>query len=656
VGTFLKLAAFAREARSRRRALAQLHDLVESLPGAVFQCRAWPDGRLRYEMLSKSTRHVRGVDPEAALLDSNVILDTVLETDRKVFRDSLAWGAKAMKPVEIDYRVMHPEKGVRWIRSVSSPAPGEGGTVLWSGHWADITTQKELEAGLLRAMEEADAASEAKSRFLATMSHEIRTPMNGVLAMLELLSLGKLDAEQAASLAIVRESGQALLRIIDDILDFSKIEAGKMDIVPEASSLARLLERIVNMHSGIASRKGLLLSTTMDAEIAPALMFDPVRVQQIINNLVSNAIKFTAQGEVSIAVRLAEDRGAEQVVRLEVKDTGIGMTPKQQERIFEAFSQASAETAGRYGGTGLGLSISRRLAKLMGGAIEMRTRAGIGTEVRVTLPMKVADAADIARAEPLAVPPLPRRREPPPIDEAERNRRLALLVDDHPINRMILLKQVNALGYAAETADSGSEGLAMWSTGRFAAIFTDCNMPELSGYDLARAIRAEELRTRAARTPIIACTANALAGEAEKCIEVGMDDYIVKPVELAQLSLKLERWMHGVPVERATLAAISGGDDRLEIEVLARFRLHNTQDAESLREAFGRKASGDVMAACHRIKGASKTLGAMALSECCERIEVACRAGDWTAAASGMRAFERELARLDAFIDARSAA
>jgi CheY-like chemotaxis protein len=181
-------------------------------------------------------------------------------------------------------------------------------------------------------------------------------------------------------------------------------------------------------------------------------------------------------------------------------------------------------------------------------------------------------------------------------------------------------------------------------------------MPEVSGYDLARAVRAEELRTRAPRTPIIACTANALAGEAEKCIEAGMDDYIVKPVELAQLSLKLERWMHGVPVERATLAAICGGDDRLEIEVLARFRLHNTQDAESLREAFGRKASADVMAACHRIKGASKTLGATALSEACERIEAGCRTGDWAAAQSGMRAFERELARLDAFIDARSAA
>jgi two-component system, NarL family, sensor histidine kinase EvgS len=621
----------------------------------VFQCRVWPDGRMRYELLSSSARGVRGVDVEAALRDPQGVLDTIHEGDRKMFRDSIAFATAHGKPIDMDFRIHHPEKGVRWIRSVSAPTPQADGSQRWSGHWADITTQKEMEGGLLRAMEEAGAANEAKSRFLATMSHEIRTPMNGVLAMLELLSLTRLDEEQAASLGIVRESGHALLRIIDDILDFSKIEAGKMDIAPEAASMGRLVERVVNIYSGMASRKGLALNASVDPGIAPALLFDPVRLQQVIGNLVNNAIKFTASGEVSIAVRLLEKRSAENLLRLEVRDSGIGMTAAEQERVFEAFTQASAETTSRFGGTGLGLSISRQLTRLMGGTIEIRSDPGAGTEVRVTLALPVAEVEAIPVPASFALS-APARGAPPSIEAAARDGRLVMVVDDHPINRIVLLKQVNALGYAGEIAEGGADAIARWETRRFGLLLLDCNMPGISGYDVARAIRARERDAGLPPTRIVACTANALAGEAEKCFEAGMDDYLTKPVELAQLSGKLSRWLRTPPVEPTALDELSGGDEHLAHEMLARFWRYNEEDAGALRDAVRRRSPEDVMVACHRIKGAGRTIGALELASASERAELAARETDWSAVGSAMGAFEREIARLGAFIESRKAA
>ena len=648
--------AFVREARSRERAESRIHELAESLPGAVFQARLWPDGTLRFDFLSSSARDVRGIDPGVTFGHGKGAVDNIHEDDRKTFREALANAARRMQPLHLDYRIHHPEKGVRWIRSVSAPAAQADGCVRWSGHWADITTQKEMEAGLLRAMEEAGAASEAKSRFLATVSHEIRTPMNGILAMLELLSLTRLDEEQAASLAIVRDSGRTLLRIIDDILDFSKIEAGKMDVTPEPSSIERLVERVMNIHSGIASAKGLTLTAFVDPDISPALLFDPGRLQQVLGNLVNNAIKFTPQGGVSISAWLAARRPGEDLVRLEVKDTGIGMTPEEQARVFEAFAQASAETTQRFGGTGLGLSISRQLTRLMGGTIEMRSRAAVGTEIRITIPMKTAPADALSQRAGPAIPHAAlARRAPPGVDAAAREGKLVLVVDDHPINRMVLLKQVNALGYAGEIAESGGEALEKWASGRFALLLLDCNMPEVSGYDVARAVRAREKQEGRRPTAIIACTANALIGEEERCTQSGMNGYLVKPIELAGLAGVLAAWLPGAPLQHALLDEITGGDEQAVHEVLDRFRRCNEEDCARLREALHSGALERVVDACHRIKGSARTIGAADFADACAAIEDAARAGDRNGAAAGLERFERELGRLEAYIDSRSA-
>jgi two-component system, NarL family, sensor histidine kinase EvgS len=661
--------AYARESRARRRVESQLADIAETLPGAVFQWRSLPNGRSRYEFLSRQTRELRGVDPEAALDDPAVILDTLMEGDRERLLEAVRQGERDGKPIEVDYRVLDPRGGIRWMRTSAAPRRMGDGSVLWSGHWADVTEDKRLEEELRAAKEQADAASRAKSTFLATMSHEIRTPMNGVLGMLELLGMTPLDNEQRSSVNVIRESSRSLLRIIDDILDFSKIEAGKLELRPEPASIPMVVQRVRDIYAGNASGKGLLLRHRVDSRVSPWVLADPVRIQQILANLVSNAIKFTPEGEVAIDVELVDRLDGEDYVRLRVIDTGIGVSAEDQQRLFQPFVQASESAGPRYGGTGLGLSISRRLAELMGGTIDMKSQPGTGTEVVLSLRLPIV-AAPNAATEMWMPEALARggiNRPVPAIEQALRERTLVLVVDDHPINRMVLARQVRALGYAVETAEDGLQALDLWSGDRYGLVITDCNMPELSGYQLARHIRLSEARHGHPRTPVIACTANALGGEAERCLAEGMDDYLSKPVELARLAEKLQRWLplpeEDAPAEQplqtaevirlgrhpfdaAVLDEISAGNPVVAREVLVRFHRYNAEDAAAIREAVAQRNLPALQMASHRVRGSSRTVGATDLAVACERMERGAQRGDWTEIEAAMGDFDREVARL----------
>ncbi|MEO8501389.1 MAG: ATP-binding protein, partial [Vicinamibacteria bacterium] len=488
----------------------------------------------------------------------------------------------------------------------------------------------------------------AKGVFLATMSHEIRTPMNGLLGMLELLSMTHLDDSQRATLEVVRDSGKSLQRIIDDILDFSKIEAGKLKVSPEPASIAKAVEGVFHLYSGNASAKGLLLNYSVDARISPSLLIDPLRLRQILNNLVSNAIKFTEKGSIHLKAELAGRENGHDRVRFSVQDTGIGVSPEDQRRLFEPFAQASGPSSPQSGGTGLGLTICRRLATLMGGSIEMTSEVGKGTTMilELSLPMATPEAA--APAETL----VKMRRTAPDAAQAEAEGTLVLVADDHPTNRLVLLRQVSALGYAVECAKDGLDALAMWKSGRFRLVITDCNMPVMDGYELARNIRRIEGEKGSARVPIIACTAIALGGEADTCLAAGMDDYIAKPVGLKNLATKLDKWLplpsEVALLDRSVLSGISGGDAATEQEILTDFRRVNDEDAARLKDAVAAADLGAVRQGSHRILGASRSVGAVALATVCERLERASRENDWKAIEVEMGAFRREIERLNA--------
>jgi signal transduction histidine kinase/HPt (histidine-containing phosphotransfer) domain-containing protein len=651
---------FIVETRRRDRAERKLADLAENLPGAAFQLRTVHRGTSsRFEFVSASVEQLIGIQRELLLQDANRFWEIMLEEDKPAFMAAAAVSARTGAPLRYDYRVRHANGEVRWISSSSSVRKEADGSRLWNGYWADVTGERQMELALQEAKEAAEAANRAKSIFLATMSHEIRTPMNGVLGMLELLSLTNLDGPQRTTLEVVRESGHSLQRIIDDILDFSKIEAGKLEVRPEAASIEAAVAAVRNIYGGNASSKGIDLSSSVDPRISPALMVDPMRLRQILNNLVSNALKFTTQGRIEIKAELLGRADGEDRVRFSVTDTGIGISPEDQARLFQPFVQTAADTTLHVGGTGLGLSICQRLAKMMGGSIEMASEVGKGTRMILELSLPIADAAELSAvngASPVDFMKTARmRRMAPDIARAQIEGTLALLADDHPTNRVLIVRQINALGYAAESAVNGFEALEKWKTGRFGIVFTDCNMPEMNGYDLARSIRKLESVSGARRTPIVACTANALSGAAEACLAAGMDDYLPKPVNLAMLSKKLDYWLplarQSAPLDRSALANLTGGDVRAEREILIEFRRVNEEDAAMLRRAVDKSDLAAVATASHRIKGASKMIGATALAGACERLERASSASDWESVVATMDVFGHELERLNTYCE-----
>ncbi|MYM88622.1 response regulator [Rugamonas sp. FT82W] len=409
------------------------------------------------------------------------------------------------------------------------PDIAAGGEVVGTYLMAmDITDRKNAELMQAAGEQRAAAASRAKSEFVANMSHEIRTPMNAVLGVAYLLGNTELSTQQAEYVDMIRSSGNVLLGILNDVLDFSKIEAGRMELAPSTFQLDEVLEAVNTVMMTNVAASGLQLTIATDAAVPRALVGDAMRLQQILINLVGNAIKFTERGQVLLRVERSANRMAGQSgdavgLRFVVRDTGIGMDLEQQSRLFEAFNQADASTTRRFGGTGLGLAICRRLAELMGGDIAVTSKPGEGSEFVVTLPFLLPHAE---------VPAVPADDDDDPATHRLRGLRL-LLVEDHPLNQVVARGMLEYAGASVDVAENGQLAVDCLRerSGDYDIVLMDVQMPVMDGFAATGVIR-RELKLD---LPILAMTAGVMQSEQERCIAAGMNDFIAKPIDVEQM-------------------------------------------------------------------------------------------------------------------------
>ncbi|WP_307988406.1 ATP-binding protein, partial [uncultured Pseudomonas sp.] len=446
------------------------------------------------------------------------------------------------------------------------------------GGWIDISERHQLLDELRTAKELADDANRAKSTFLATMSHEIRTPMNAVIGLLELTlkraDHGHLDRP---SIEVAYNSAKDLLELIGDILDIARIESGRLNLSPERVNLHQLAHSVMRIFDGLARQKNLTLDLRFDAtDDLPDVLIDPLRLKQILTNLISNAIKFTQQGRVTLEINLLPAGTPERTeLHLSVKDTGIGISERDQARLFEPFAQAQNSGQLALNGAGLGLVICRSLCEMMGGTLVLSSQESAGTQVQIKL--------EVPTLTPSQCPPA----QEPSINPAAHPLNV-LVVDDHPANRLLMCQQLGFLGHRFTTEHDGAAGLKTWKTGKFDLVIADCNMPVLNGYELTRAIRKHELASSQRPCTVLGFTANAQPEERQRCKQAGMDDCLFKPISLTLLSQRLamlEPLFHCPEVFNAdALSPLTGGDKQRTRLLLEELLRSNCQDLKTLLE------------------------------------------------------------------------
>ena len=525
-----------------------------------------------------------------------------------VYAAHIALMTRAQSDVTVDYRLRRKSGGWTWLESHMKPwtIPGdESGGVISAIR--DITARKQLETELVAARDSAEGAARAKASFLANMSHEIRTPMNGVLGFTDLVLMSELKPDQRRHVELIAESGRSMMHLLNDILDVSKIESGKMCVAPEPLDLRDTLRGCADLMMPVAQTKGVNLSTIIDPAVPSHVLGDPLRVRQILLNLIGNAAKFTSAGSITVAAAMDGD-----LIRFEVIDTGIGIPAERLDAIFDQFSQANESTAQRYGGTGLGLTISSKLAHLMGGSISVSSVLGTGTTFTVLLPLKAATGVSVQGKRDVASSS----------SKAFAHKPRVLIAEDHDINQELIVALARQAGMDPALACDGAEAIAMVEEAArlgqpFKMVLMDIRMPNVDGLEATRWLRASGHSPEV--LPIVALTANAYAEDLQACAEAGMQAHLAKPIRINDLTAVFRKFI--------------GRDDRVQTsKPLASPNLHDrflsrkldtarTLDELGALELPSDEKLAEALDLLHKLAGVAGMFGDAALGDRARQLE-----------------------------------
>jgi len=496
---------------------------------------------------------------------------------------------------------------------------------------------KQLIANLEQAMAEAEGASRAKSEFLAAMSHEIRTPLNGVLGVGDLLLKSSLSVKQRKLATIMRESGKTLLYILNDILDISKIEAGKLELDSVNFNVKELLNGTCALFSGKAGNKELVLENHIDSEVPQVLYGDPLRLRQILSNLIDNAIKFTAQGLISVRIE-AEANNFSAALKISVEDSGIGLSQEQHVHIFDSFVQADSSTTKDYGGTGLGLAICSQLVQLMGGKIGVESELEKGARFWFTVELGIPEIKEFV--------------ETPIISDIGSDGHVlpqfdthVLVAEDNPTNQIVAEGMLTYFGCQVDLVSDGHEAVVAASNYHFDLIFMDCQMPKLDGYEATRKIRKNQSLSGVKSTPIVALTAQAMKSDRDQCLRAGMNDYLSKPFDERQLVEILNRWLpdkavvppKNIPAQSLKKEGISMHVNSAALAMLDQIQLPGKPDImnrviaiylketppalANIDESLKLNDSESLWISAHKMKSSNGQIGAKRMAEICVELE-----------------------------------